>query len=274
MTAARRLLGAAEVPVCVLSIAGSDSGAGAGIQADARTIQALGGYAVTAVTAVTAQGLRGVAEWKATPPGLIAAQIRSVLGDYRVAAVKTGLLAGPAAVRAVARELRRHPARRLVVDPVIGSTSGTRFLSSEGLRALLRDLLPLATVATPNWPEAEALCRMRVRTNADAEAAARQLAAEARCAVLVKGGHGRDALCRDCLAMPDGRVRWFESRRVATRNTHGTGCVLSAAIAFELACGLDLEAAVGKARRFLFQSLKKNRKRRWGRGAGPAFAGC
>jgi hydroxymethylpyrimidine/phosphomethylpyrimidine kinase len=257
----------------VLTIAGSDSGAGAGVQADSRTIQALGGYAVTAITAVTAQALRGVTDWQATPSALITAQIRAVLGDFQVAAIKTGLLPGAEAVRAVARELRRHPRRPLVVDPVIGATSGTQFLPPAGLRTLRRDLLPLATLVTPNWPEAEALTGRKVGTDADAEAAARQLAAESGCAVLVKGGHGRGALCRDCLATADGRVRWFGSPRVAARNTHGTGCVLSAAIAMELARGCELEAAIEQARQFLVRGLKQNSQTRWGPGAGPAFAG-
>jgi hydroxymethylpyrimidine/phosphomethylpyrimidine kinase len=262
-----------KLPLCVLTIAGSDSGAGAGIQADARAIQALGGYAVTAVTAVTAQALRGVTQWRPTPSGLIAAQLRAVLGDFTVGAIKTGLLPGAGAVRAVARELRRQPRRPLVIDPVIGSTSGTRFLSAAGLRTLRRELFPLATVVTPNWPEAEALSGRKVRTEAEAAVAGRQLAVESGCAFLVKGGHGRGPRCRDCLATPDGRVRWFSSPRLAARNTHGTGCVLSAALAFELARGATLAAAVGKARRFLVRGLKQFPRERWGPGSGPAFAG-
>jgi len=154
----------------------------------------------------------------------------------------------------------------------MGSTGGTRFLPPAGLRALLRDLLPLATVVTPNWPEAEALCGRVVHTDADAEAAARQLAAVSRCAVLIKGGHGRGPVCRDCLVTADGRVRWFGSRRLVARNTHGTGCVLSAAIAYELARGRELETAIRKARQFLIRGLKRYPKARWGPGAGPAFA--
>jgi hydroxymethylpyrimidine/phosphomethylpyrimidine kinase len=269
----RRLRSAAELPLCVLTIAGSDSGAGAGLQADARTIQALGGYAVMAVTAVTAQALRGVTKWKPMPSGLLAAQIRAVMADFPVASIKTGLIPNPASVKAIARELRGFPRRHLVIDPVIGATSGTRFLSSAGLRALRRDLFPLASLVTPNWPEAEALSGRKVRTEADAAAAARQLAADSGCAFLVKGGHGQGPRCRDCLATADGRMRWFDSPRIATPNTHGTGCVLSAAIAFELACGKEMETAVAGARQFLIRSLGRDRYRRWGQGAGPAFAG-
>jgi hydroxymethylpyrimidine/phosphomethylpyrimidine kinase len=263
---------AVKPPPCVLTIAGSDSGAGAGIQADARTIEALGGYALTAITAVTAQNGRGVKAWEAVAPRLIAAQLSAVLEGFPVAAVKTGLLPGAAAIRAIAGVLRRHPGLPLVVDPVIGSTSGTRFLAPAALRELRRSLLPLATLVTPNRPEAETLVGRRLRSERAVEDAARELAAEFGCAVLLKGGHAAGRLCRDCLAYPGSRVRWFESPRVSTRNAHGTGCVLSAAIAAELARGRALEAAVARARKFLLGSLRRNRRVRWGRGAGPACA--
>lgn len=261
-----------KIPV-VLTIAGSDSGAGAGVQADARTIHALGGYALTAITAVTAQNTRAVTAWRPVPPALIAAQIGAVLNDFSVAAVKTGLLPGAAAVRAIARQLARHPRRPLVVDPVIGSTSGARFLPAAGLSALKQELLPRATLVTPNWPEVAALTGLKVRTHEDAETAARRLAKECGCAVFVKGGHAPGDVCRDCLVTAAGRVRWFESPRVKTRNTHGTGCVLSAAIATNLATGERLESAVAQAHEFLWRSLRAGRMTRWGRGHGPAFAG-
>jgi hydroxymethylpyrimidine/phosphomethylpyrimidine kinase len=264
---------AVKPPPCVLTIAGSDSGGGAGIQADARTIQALGGYALTAITAVTAQNGRGVAAWEPVAPRLIAAQLSAVLDGFPVAAIKTGLLPGAAAIRAIASILRRHPGLPLVVDPVLGSTSGTRFLRAAALRELRRSLLPLATLATPNRPEAEALSGRRLRTDAAVEAAARQLARESGCAILIKGGHAPGRFCRDCLATAEGRVRWFRSPRVATRNTHGTGCVLSSAIALELARGQKLAEAIRQARRFLFRSLQRSRRTRWGPGAGPALAG-
>lgn len=257
----------------MLTIAGSDSGAGAGVQADARTIHALGGYALTAITAVLAQNLRGVTAWRAMPPELIAAQIKAVLDDFPVGAAKTGLLPGAAAVRAVVRELKRHSKIPLIVDPVIGSTSGTRFLDVAGLRVLQRELLPRATLVTPNWPEAEALTGRRVRTHEDALAAAQQLFQEYACAVLVKGGHAPDSVCRDCFMAKDGHVRWFESPRIQTRNTHGTGCVLSSAIAAHLARGEKLESAVAHAHEFLWHSLRAGRNTHWGRGHGPAFAG-
>jgi hydroxymethylpyrimidine/phosphomethylpyrimidine kinase len=256
----------------VLTIAGSDSGGGAGVQADARTIHALGGFACTAITAITAQNTHGVQSWRAETPRLIAAQIKAVLDDLPVRAIKTGLLPGAAAISAVADRLRKHPSIPLIVDPVIGSTSGTRFLDTRGLRALREQLLPRATVVTPNWPEAEALSGGRIKTWDDAEAAASRIAEECSCAVLLKGGHAPGDRCCDCLVMIDGRIRWFESARVKTRNVHGTGCVLSAAIATGLAQGKSLVRAVTSAREFLDRSLRANRRERWG-GAGPAFPG-
>jgi hydroxymethylpyrimidine/phosphomethylpyrimidine kinase len=258
-------------PPCVLTIAGSDSGGGAGVQADARTIHALDGYALTAITAITAQNTCGVRTWRAVAPQLLEDQIVAVLDDFRVAAIKTGLLPSAAAVRLIAKTLARFPRRPLVVDPVIGSTSGTRFLSPAGVATLKRELLPLATLVTPNWPEITALTGMNVRTFAEAETAGRQLAAECGCAVLVKGGHAPGPTCSDCLIERSGVVRWFHSSRIVTRNTHGTGCVLSAAIAAHLARGTSLEAAISQARKFLGGKLRAGRTLRW-RGAGAAFA--
>jgi hydroxymethylpyrimidine/phosphomethylpyrimidine kinase len=260
-----------KAPTCVLTIAGSDSGAGAGIQADARTIHTLGGYACTAITAITAQNTRGITAWRPVPVTLLVAQITAVLEDLPVAAIKTGLLPSAAAVRAVADALASRKKRPLVVDPVVGSTSGTRFLSPAGVRALLRDLLPLATLVTPNWPEAELLTGRSVRAFADVEAAARCLLETGCRAVLVKGGHGPGRVCRDCLVVADGPAIWLESPRIKTRNTHGTGCVLSAAIALGLARGDAVEEAVARARRFLIGCLAAGRTLAMGTGAGPAL---
>lgn len=272
----------AAPPPVVLTIAGSDSGAGAGIQADSRAIHALGAFACTAITALTAQNTRGVTAWRPTPPALLAAQIDAVLSDLPVAALKTGLLPGAPAIRAVARALARHPRRLpLVIDPVIGSTSGTRFLDAAGLRALRRHLFPLATLITPNWPEAAALTGLPVSTASEAERAAHALARASGCAVLLKGGHSPDrARCVDLLVLPAPagrpaplRLRRFSSPRIATPNTHGTGCTLSAAIAAGLARGLPLPAAVGRARALLRRGLAAHRGLRLGAGSGPAFPG-
>ena len=263
-------------PLCVLTIAGSDSGAGAGVQADARTIHALGGYALTAITAVTAQNTRGVTAWRAVGADLLSAQMESVLGDFRVAAIKTGLLPGAAAVRAVVRVLEKIASAArvpLVIDPVIGSTSGTRFLSAAGLRVLKRELLPRATLVTPNWPEAEALSGLRILNFEDVIEAGRRILETGCGAVLVKGGHAPGRRCEDVLALASGDVKRFPGSRISTRNTHGTGCVLSAAIACEMGRGAKLAEAVQRGRRFLRAALKEGASRKWGSGAGPAFAG-
>ena len=262
-----------KAPPCVLTIAGSDSGGGAGIQADSRTIDALGGFPLTAITAITAQNTRGVTAWKPVLPELIAAQIDAVLSDFKVRAIKTGLLPGAAAVRAIAARLKKHRGIPLVIDPVLGSTSGTQFLNLTGQRALLRELVPQAILLTPNWDEAATLLGLRVQSFSDAENAAKALVAVGCRAVLVKGGHAPDAVCRDVLVMQDGRVRWFEGKRIQTRNTHGTGCVLASAIATELAKGVSVEKAVGNAREFLRGALSHGRKTKLGHGRGPAFMG-
>ena len=276
---------AARPPSVVLTIAGSDSGAGAGIQADSRAIHALGAFACTAITALTAQNTRGVTRWSPVAPSLLAAQIDAVLSDLPVATLKTGLLPGAAAIRAVARALARHPRLPLVIDPVIGSTSGTRFLDAAGLRALRRHLFPLATLITPNWPEAAALTGLPVATPGEAEDAARALARSAGCAVLLKGGHSPDrARCVDLLVTHSAprapgspsdplRLRRFSAPRLATPNTHGTGCTLSAAIAAGLARGLPLPAAVARAQALLRRGLASHRSVHLGSGAGPAFFG-
>ncbi|HTJ78241.1 MAG TPA: bifunctional hydroxymethylpyrimidine kinase/phosphomethylpyrimidine kinase [Rariglobus sp.] len=260
-------------PPCVLTIAGSDSGAGAGLQADSRTIHALGGYALTAVTTVTAQNSRTVTAWLPVSPYLLSAQITTAAEDFPIRAIKTGLLPGTAAVRAVATALAALPDIPLVIDPVIGSTSGTRFLSDTGLRALKNDLLPHAALVTPNWPEAALLTGLPVTTFSEAETAARHLLETGCSAVLVKGGHAPGRTCRDILVTADGTVRRFEGPRIATRNTHGTGCVLSAAIATGLAHSQPLATAITRARAFLQHSLATHRKLTLGGGVGPAFPG-
>jgi hydroxymethylpyrimidine/phosphomethylpyrimidine kinase len=262
-----------NAPFCVLTIAGSDSGGGAGIQSDLRTIRAVGGHGLTAITAVTAQDTERVSAWRPVADALIAAQVRSALSGFQVAAVKTGLLAGPGAVRAVARELSRGRPIPLVVDPVLRSTGGTRFISRDGVRVLRERLFPLASVITPNWPEAAELAGVPVGTHAQAEKAAHKLSAECRRPVLVKGGHGPGDVCRDCLATPDGVTVWLEGPRIVTRNMHGTGCVLSAAIASWLGRGADLVEAVRLAQSFLQRALVRGRGLDWGHGRGPAFFG-
>jgi hydroxymethylpyrimidine/phosphomethylpyrimidine kinase len=262
-----------NAPFCVLTIAGSDSGGGAGIQADQRTIRAIGGHALTAVTAVTAQDTNGISKWKAMPEELILAQVESALGGFPVAAIKTGLLPGMGAIRAALEGLARFPSIPLVVDPVVASSSGTRFLSDGGVRALRKGLFPRATLITPNWAEAALLSGHAVRSDDQAEKAAVRLAGQCGRPVLVKGGHGSGRACRDCLAMPGGGTVWFENLRVSTVNTHGTGCVLSAAIAAWLGRGAHLTESISLAQSFLQRALVRGRGLDWGSGRGPAFYG-
>ena len=267
----------------VLTIAGSDSGAGAGVQADARTIEALGGFAVMAITAITAQNLHGVRSWQATSPRLLADQIDAVFEDFAVNAVKIGLLPGTAAIRAVKAQLAKHRVGRvavgassapggrappLVIDPVIGSTTGKRFLSLAAMKTLHAELFPLATLVTPNWPEAAVLSGLPVTSIAEAERAGQRLLELGCAAVLVKGGHGPGRQVCDVLVTASGDRWLYASERVATKNTHGTGCTLSSAIATRLAQGDALPAAVGAARRYLVRVLRRNRALRWG-GRGP-----
>jgi hydroxymethylpyrimidine/phosphomethylpyrimidine kinase len=262
-----------NAPPCILTIAGSDSGGGAGIQADQRTIQALGGHALTAITAVTAQDGRRISAWSAISDNLIRSQVESAITGFRVAAAKTGLLPGAGAVRAVAQALAQAPGLPLVVDPVLASSSGTPFLSAAGIRALKKHLFPIAALITPNWPEAEILWGRPVRNHAEAEKAAVAIAAEFGRPVLVKGGHAEQGPCRDCLAVPLASTLWFDSPRVRTNNTHGTGCVLSSAIATWLGRGSSLPEAVLRGRHFLLEALAKGRVLRWKDGRGPALTG-
>lgn len=237
--------------------------------ADVRVVRALGGFAAGAVTAVTAQNSRGVRAWRPVPPALIRAQIEAVFEDLPVTAVKVGLLPGPAA-EAVARALggRRVP---IVVDPVLGSTSGARFISAAGRGMLLEHLLPMATLATPNWPEAAELTGLKVASAVEAEAAGRALLSRGCQAVLVKGGHAPGMRLVDVLVTPGG-TRRLSGRRIETGNTRGTGCALSTAIACALGRGAALPEAVASARRFLLRHLRRNRHLRLGSRAGPSIA--
>jgi hydroxymethylpyrimidine/phosphomethylpyrimidine kinase len=263
-------MSAKRVP-CVLTIAGSDSGGGAGVQADARTIESCGCHALSAITAITAQNTMGVRRWQPVSPALLRAQIDAVLDDFDVRAIKTGLLSD-ATLPVVARVAARRGRIPLVVDPVIASSSGARFLSRRGVELLKRTVLGRATLVTPNWPEAEALGGLAIRNEAEAKAAALHLARALGTEVLLKGGHSKSDQCVDFLATPDGKLRRFSSWRVKTRNTHGTGCVLSAAIAAGLARGQTLQSAVRSGRTLLLDGLRRGRGSRFGSGSGPALA--
>ena len=239
--------------VRLLTIAGSDSGGGAGIQADLKTFAAFGGYGMSAVTAVTAQNTQTVRALALVPPALVSAQIAAVAEDLGIDAAKTGMLGSAAIVRAVAAAVRRHAIAPLVVDPVMVAKSGVRLLDPAAERVLRRELLPLATVVTPNLAEAEALLGGRIRTELALERAAVLLYRALGVPVLVKGGHlpGQPV---DVLASPHGLTR-FVGRRLPARATHGAGCTLSAAIAAGLAQGLSLVDAIAQAKGYLEEAM-------------------
>lgn len=251
----------------VLVIAGSDSGGGAGIQGDLKTITALGGYAATAITALTAQNTRGVAGIFEVETGFIAQQIAVVLEDIGAQAIKTGMLHSAPVIETVCDSLaalaRDTP---LVADPVMVAQSGDSLLQDEAVAALRGRLLPMATVLTPNVPEAERLLGAKITGPDDLAEAAERLRAMGPQAVLLKGGHLQGGMVRDVLAAAEG-VDIFESPRVETKNNHGTGCALASAVATGLAQGLGLKPAVERARRFVWQALAASEP--LGSGSGP-----
>jgi hydroxymethylpyrimidine/phosphomethylpyrimidine kinase len=253
----------------VLSIAGSDSGGGAGIQADLKTFAALGCYGMTAITAITAQNTLGVRSIHAVPTSVLADQIDAVVEDIGVDAVKIGMLHSPETVRTVAGALKRHGLSKVVLDPVMVATSGARLIDDEAIDVLVRELFPLATVVTPNLDEAALLVRRPLVSEADMEAAARELLERGARAVLVKGGHLAGDTVSDLLLERGGEPLWLRAARIATPNTHGTGCTLSSAIASELALGADLRAAVQRAREFIRGALAAGAQVRTGAGSGP-----
>ena len=255
-------------PIAV-TIAGSDSGGGAGIQADLKTFSALGVYGASVLTALTAQNTRGVQGIHDVPPGFIAQQIDSVFSDLPVRAVKIGMLSRPAAIETVAAGLERHAAQRVVLDPVMVAASGNRLLVPEAVDTLRRVLLPKALVVTPNLPEAAALLDEPVAGDeAGMLRQARLILALGPRAVLVKGGHAEGAESVDLLVDEAETVR-FAGPRIDTRNTHGTGCTLSSAIAAGLAKGLPLRESVARAKAFMNGAIRASDQLQIGSGHGP-----
>ncbi|GAB0116417.1 bifunctional hydroxymethylpyrimidine kinase/phosphomethylpyrimidine kinase [Acidisoma sp. 7E03] len=239
----------------VLVIAGSDSGGGAGIQADIKSVMAMGGFATTALAALTAQNTRGVSGVMPVPPAFLRAQIDAVMADIGADAVKTGMLPDTASIETVADFLESQPADLpFVMDPVMVATSGDRLQSSEALAALRTRLLPRATVITPNIPEAELLLGHRINDAEAQVAAARALLATGAQAVLVKGGHLPGEVVTDLLANADGIVA-ISGPRIDSTSTHGTGCTLASAIAAGLAQGMALEAAIRRARAYVAAAI-------------------
>ena len=248
-----------------LTIAGSDSSGGAGIQADIKTMTANGVFATCAVTALTAQNTTGVTDILESTPHFLAEQLDAVFTDIVPDAVKIGMVSSAELIAVIAEKLQQYGAERVVVDPVMVATSGAKLLRDDAIQALASQLLPLATVLTPNIPEAEILSGLPITDAAGMEAAARTISQRYGCAVLCKGGHQiNDA---DDLLWRSGCGKWFRGKRIANPNTHGTGCTLSSAIAANLAKGYDLDQSVERAKAYISGALAAMLD--LGRGSGP-----
>lgn len=257
-------------PAAVLSIAGSDPSGGAGIQADIKAITALGAYAATAITAVTVQNTLGVRSVFPIPTQVVADQIDAVMEDIEPQAVKIGMVNDADIVRTIADAIRRHKPRWVVYDPVMVSTSGHRLIEEDTTGIIERELMPLATIITPNMSEAEVLWGQRITTVEDMERAACELSARYGTAVLVKGGHLAEGAMCDILCYGEGTER-FTGERIATRNLHGTGCTLSSSIAALLAQGLPLVEAVAEAKRYVTAAIRVGSRMNIGHGNGPLW---
>ena len=252
----------------ILTIAGSDSCGGAGIEADIKTISALGCYASVAITAVTAQNTLGVRSICKVTPGVVADQIAAVMDDLHPQAIKVGMVNDAETIRAIATTLCRYPLPPMIIDPVMVSTSGSRLMEPDALSLFQATLLPLSTLLTPNIPEAELLVGRPIHGLEDMKAAARQILQMGPKAVLVKGGHGQGREKTDLLLI-DGSFHTFSSATISTRNTHGTGCTLSSAIAAELAKTNDVPAALEAAKRYLTGAVAHADELDAGGGHGP-----
>lgn len=248
-----------------LSIAGSDCSGGAGIQADLKTMTMNGVYAMSAVTALTAQNTTGVTGILEVDPGFLKQQIDMIFTDIRPDAVKIGMVSSSRLIEIIVERLHFYRAKQIVVDPVMVATSGSSLLESEAVTTLKRELLPMAAVVTPNIPEAEILSGMSVQNEEDMISAAKQISENYGCAVLLKGGHSvNDA---NDLLYENGSVKWFYGKRIHNPNTHGTGCTLSSAIASNLAKGCDLEMSVQRAKDYISGALAAMLD--LGKGSGP-----
>jgi len=253
----------------VLTIAGSDSGGGAGIQADLKTFAALGCYGMTAITALTAQNTVGVQGIHAVPQAFLRSQLQSVIEDIGVDAVKIGMLHEPGVVEVVAWAIQHYQLQRVVLDPVMVATSGDRLIADATVRVLVDQLFPLATVITPNLDEASLLLGRPIAAVSDLSGAAQALLSQGARAVLLKGGHLPGDQVVDVLARPGHVDVVLASSRMASRNTHGTGCTLSSAIAAHLALGEPLERAVRAARQYILGAIQAGAGVQVGHGHGP-----
>jgi hydroxymethylpyrimidine/phosphomethylpyrimidine kinase len=253
----------------VLTIAGSDSGGGAGIQADLKTFAALGCYGMTAITALTAQNTKGVQGIHGIPAEFLKAQIQSVMDDIGVDAIKIGMLHAPEIVDVVAWAIDHYKLKNVVLDPVMVATSGDRLIASETVQVLVRELFPRATLITPNLDEAVLLLGRDISDASVLESAGRDLLAMGARAVLLKGGHLPGDVVMDLLVQPNTPSERLSSRRIHSNNVHGTGCTLSSAIAAYLALGMGLSEAVHCARQFIVQAIAHGADITTGHGHGP-----
>ncbi len=248
-----------------LSIAGSDSSGGAGIQADIKTMTANGVYAMTAITALTAQNTTGVTGIMEVTPEFLAQQLDSIFTDIRPDAVKIGMVSSSALIQVIAEKLKEYKAENIVVDPVRVATSGSKLISDDAIETLKTCLMPLSSILTPNIPEAEVLAEMKVETEEEMILAAKKISETFHCAVLCKGGHqlndANDLLYRD------GEYKWFYGKRIQNPNTHGTGCTLSSAIASNLAKGYSMDESVKRAKDYISEALEAMLD--LGKGSGP-----
>ncbi len=244
-----------KIEPCVLTIAGSDSGGNAGVQADLRAFHVYGLHGCTVFAALTAQNPFGVKSVHPVPPKFIADQLDAVLDTYNIAALKTGMLATPAAIRAVAEKLKNHGEIKKVIDPVMVATSGAKLIADEAIDVLKKKLLPLATLITPNLPEAEVLLRRKI-TSVKIEDAVKELSQKFSCAVLVKGGHAKGRAAEDVLFDGSCISRFSLPRLAKPISTHGTGCSLAAALAAEFACGASIKEAVEGAKHYVYNSIR------------------
>jgi len=254
----------------VLTIAGSDSGGGAGIQADLKTIAANGCYGMSVITALTAQNTLGVSAIHAVPADFVRAQLDAVLPDIGCDAVKIGMLFSAELIRTVADGLRRHGVQRIVLDPVMVAQSGDKLMRDEAIEALRQHLIPLAEILTPNLPETSVLLGREIRTAEEISRAAVELAGLGCAAVLIKGGHLDSENCDDCLYLAgEKRMITLPGKRIATGNNHGTGCTLSSAIAANMAKGMEVEAAVRRAKDYITAAIAGGAAYKIGHGHGP-----
>ena len=254
----------------VLTIAGSDSGGGAGIQADLKTFAANRCYGMSVITALTAQNTTGVTAIHALPPAFAVEQLTAVLTDIGTDAIKIGMLYSAELIEAIAETLNKYRARNIVLDPVMIAQSGDKLLQDDAIQAIKDHLMPVADVVTPNLPEAEVLLGQKIGCFEDIQRAARELAHNGGRSILIKGGHGAESNSTDLLYLTEeDRFVSLEAERVDSRNNHGTGCTLSSAIAANMARGSDIEEAVNKAKTFISNAIRAGAAYKIGQGHGP-----